>query len=94
MSESYHKHLHKKYSIVICLQTLTLLLSLPVFATDISQALQQLGFTQYNLVDYKKIDNKEYFTFSDWTTEEKGDTITFVIENGKVIKKFKEEEGG
>jgi hypothetical protein len=80
---------NKKYLIAI---SIVLFLSLPLSAADIPQTLQQLGFTQYNLIDYKKVDEKEYFTFSDWTTEEKMDTIIFIVEVGKVIGKFKEEK--
>lgn len=46
--------------------------------------LENAGFTEYLLLDHKKEGNKERMTYSDWTTQESGDTITFVIEDGKV----------
>jgi hypothetical protein len=33
---------------------------------------------------YRKDGSDEWITFSDWTTEEKGDRITFYLVNGKV----------
>ncbi len=42
------------------------------------------GFTEYLLLDHKIRGNKEWMTFSDWTTPESGDKITFIIEDGKV----------
>jgi hypothetical protein len=61
------------------------------FSADIPQELQKLGFTQYTLIDYQKDSDTEYFTFSDWRTEERGDTVTFVVKNGKVKEWFKKE---
>jgi hypothetical protein len=69
-----------------------LIFSSTAYTQTIPEELQKLGFTQHTLVDYHKESTTEYFTFSDWTTEQAGDTITFVVENGKVIEKFKEEK--
>ena len=46
--------------------------------------LENAGFTKYLLLDTKKEGSKEWMTFSDWTTPQPGDTITFIIEDGKV----------
>lgn len=46
--------------------------------------LENAGFTEYLLINSKKNGSKEWLTFSDWTTPESGDTITFIIEDGKV----------
>lgn len=46
--------------------------------------LENAGFTEYLLIDQKKEGDTEYLTFSDWTTPAAGDTITFVIKDGKV----------
>jgi Uma2 family endonuclease len=46
--------------------------------------LENAGFTEYLLIDQKKEGDTEYLTFSDWTTPAVGDTITFVIKDGKV----------
>lgn len=71
---------------------LSFLFILPTYATDIPQELQQIGFTKYTLISYEKIEDKEFLTFSDWRTEKSGDTITFIIIDGKVNKYFKIEE--
>lgn len=81
--------MNKKLIISLLILFSTFLIS----AADIPQPLQQLGFTQYTLADYKKIDGKEYFTFSDWMTEAPGDTITFMVEDGKVVGRFKDRIG-
>jgi len=52
--------------------------------------LPNAGYTKHTLLSYYKQGNKEWMTFSDWTTPEYGDTITFVIINGKVERWFKE----
>ncbi|MEI8349267.1 MAG: hypothetical protein WCI77_03845 [Candidatus Omnitrophota bacterium] len=55
----------------------------------IPKELEELGFTRSFLVEYKKIADKEFFTFDNWRTAQGLDTITFVIENGKVKDVFK-----
>jgi len=59
-----------------------LLFSSTAYTQTIPEELQKAGFTQYNLISYSKEGTQEFFTFSDWTTERAGDTITFVVENG------------
>jgi len=49
------------------------------------------GYTKERLIDYHIRNNKEYMTFSDWTTPEYEDAITIIIENDKVVDWFKEE---
>ncbi len=46
--------------------------------------LYKTGFTDLTQKDYRQEGNEEWITFSDWTTEERGDTITFHLEDGKV----------
>jgi hypothetical protein len=46
--------------------------------------LENAGFTKYLLISSKKEGNKEWLIFSDWTVPGSGDTITFIIEAGKV----------
>ena len=65
---------------------------LSLYAEDIPEELQKIGFTQYTLVDYDKQGDTEYFTFTDWRTTETGDTVTFVILDGKVKEWFKKIE--
>ena len=63
---------------------ISFLICLPLQAYNIPQELQKIGFTQYTLINYEKKDDKEYFIFSDWRTEKSGDTVVFIVENGKV----------
>jgi len=46
--------------------------------------LHKTGFTEYTQKDYRQVDNEEWITFLDYTTEEHGDLITFHLEDGKV----------
>lgn len=55
--------------------------------------LEDAGFTEYLLLNHKIEGNKEWMTFSDWTTSEFGDTITFIIEDGKTKDWVKEGKG-
>lgn len=41
-------------------------------------------FTDLTRKDYRQEGNEEWITFSDWTTEESGDLITFHLVDGKV----------
>jgi hypothetical protein len=41
-------------------------------------------FTDLQQKDYRKEGNEEWITFSDWTTEERGDLITFHLVDGRV----------
>ena len=65
-------------------------LFLPFFlaAQTIPRELLASGFDQDNLINYEKDGTFEYFTFSDWRTEENGDIVTFVLEEGKVVEIF------
>lgn len=57
------------------------------------QDLPIAGYTRETMTDYYKQGKREFMTFSDYTTPEYGDTITFVIEDGKVKSWFKEKKG-
>ncbi len=63
---------------------LTFLICLPLYGAEIPQELKDLGFTQYTLIHYRFEGRIEYFTFSDRTTEQRGDTITFMVQDGEV----------
>lgn len=47
--------------------------------------LYKTGFTELLQKDYHKEGNEEWITFSNWTTEERGDLITFHLVDGKVV---------
>ena len=47
--------------------------------------LYKTGFTEYLQKDYRREGNDEWITFSDWTTNERGDLITFRLKDGKVV---------
>ncbi|MDD4183062.1 MAG: hypothetical protein PHT53_04505 [Candidatus Omnitrophica bacterium] len=75
--------MNKKQLIVILL-SVSLFVCCQLLAQSIPQELQNLGFTQNKLISYDKEGNEEFFTFADLKESETGETITFVIENGKV----------
>ncbi len=54
--------------------------------------LENAGFTEYLLLSSREEGSKEWMTFSDWTTPQPGDTITFMIEDGKVRDWIREEK--
>lgn len=68
---------------------LSLFFSLSIYAADIPDDLEEMGFTKNTLVDYRTESNISFYTFSDWQTEEPGDTITFAVEDGEVANSFK-----
>ncbi|MEI8349808.1 MAG: hypothetical protein WCI77_06615 [Candidatus Omnitrophota bacterium] len=80
-----------KQKITGCILVLSFL-SFLVFAADIPQELQKLGFTEKNLVSYNKEGSEEFFTFSDPETMGKGDTVTFILADGKVDQVVRGEE--
>jgi len=63
-----------------------------VCAANIPQELQKLGFTEKNLVSYNKEGSEEFFTFSDPQATGKGDTVTFILIEGKVDQTIRGEE--
>ena len=67
-------------------------LTLPLFAGDIHipSELKDSGFTKYILVRYSNDTAYEYYTFYDFTTQDSGETITFVVAEGVVIDYYKE----
>jgi hypothetical protein len=68
--------------IFFCILTL-LFGSLPYSSAEkIPEEIQKLGFTQSALIAYEKQGSEEFYTF--WLNEESGDTITFIVENGKI----------
>lgn len=46
--------------------------------------LYKTGFTEYLQKDYRQEGNEEWITFLDYSTEERGDLITFHLVDGKV----------
>jgi len=60
----------------------------------VPEKLQAIGFTKYTLIHYYCLGNTEYYAFSDWRTEERGDVITWVVVGGEVKDWFKEKTGG
>ena len=56
------------------------------------EELEKAGYTRHTLVKYTRGGVYEYYTFSDWTTVELGDTVTFRVKDGKVVDSIKEQE--
>ena len=85
--------MNKKKLIVACLSVLIFLSSRTLYAADtpkeFPRELRNMGYSKKSLISYRKTASVEYFTFPDSRTEEKGATITFVVENGEVVCSFK-----
>lgn len=78
-----------KNRLVGILLSVFLFIGYQLSAQDIPQEIQNLGFTQSNLISYDREGNEDFFTFSDLTAGEAGETITFIVENGKVKQTIK-----
>jgi len=78
-----------KKQLIIVLYSVSLFICYQLFAQNIPQELQNLGFTQSKLISYDKEGSEEFFTFADLTESEAGETVTFVVENGKVKQTIK-----
>jgi hypothetical protein len=61
------------------------------YGTDIPAVLEQLGYRESTLLSYDKEGTEEFFTFPDLTSGDFGDTITFVVEDGKIKQTIKGE---
>ncbi len=73
----------KKYFLTIIF---LMFLSFNLYAIDmaIPQCLKDLGYVEADIVDYKKIDDKEYFTMKSWQTADSPNAITFEIVDGEI----------
>ncbi|MCK9614966.1 MAG: hypothetical protein M0R48_05615 [Candidatus Omnitrophica bacterium] len=80
--------MHKKLAIAILL-SIFFFVTCQLFAQDIPQEIQNLGFTQNLLISYDREGSEEFFTFSELTAIQVGETITFIVENGKVKQRIK-----
>jgi len=80
--------MNKKWSIV-ALFSAFLFICYQLLAQNIPQELQNLGFTQSKLISYGQEGSEEFFTFYDLKASETGETVTFVVENGKVKQTIK-----
>ncbi len=49
-----------------------------------------MGFVEQTLLHYCYFGNVEYFTFSDWRTEETGDIVTWVVVGGEIQEHLKD----
>ncbi|MFA6281027.1 MAG: hypothetical protein WCY05_00810 [Candidatus Omnitrophota bacterium] len=74
----------KKYFLTI-LFSIFLSCSLYAIDVDVPQCLKDLGYAATDLVDYKKVEDKEYFTMKNWQTADSPNTITFEIVEGKIL---------
>ncbi|MBN3040256.1 MAG: hypothetical protein JW867_03940 [Candidatus Omnitrophica bacterium] len=76
--------------LILSLVLILFTFSLQAFDPEIPQELKDMGFNESNLVDYQKLDDTEVFTFKDWTSEIKNDTVSFMVKRGKVIRVIEE----
>lgn len=74
----------KKYFLTIMF---LIFLSCSLYAIDmeIPECLKDLGYATVDLVDYKKVEDKEYFTMKNWQTADSPNTITFEIVDGEIL---------
>lgn len=56
----------------------------------IPEKLKEMVFIEHTLIHYYYLNNVEYFAFSDWRTEERGDVVTWVVVDGEVKNYFKD----
>jgi len=80
--------MYKERSIAIFLITF-FFVACQLLAQSMPQEIQNLGFTQNGLISYDREGNEEFFTFADLTAGQTGETITFIVENGKVKQTIK-----
>lgn len=64
--------------------SLFLLFCFLAYTVDIPEVLQKLGFTQNHLLSYEEQGLEQFFTFDNITSDDLEDTITFIIEDGKI----------
>ena len=69
---------------VFQLLSLFFLFSMIVVGQNIPEELLAKGFSEKTLLNYEQDGDLEYYTFSDERTEEAGDIVTVVVENGKI----------
>jgi len=62
---------------------------LTLFAEGIPQQLQAMGLNRYNLVKVTYDNIYYYYTFADWTSEQPGCFVTFVVKDDEVIEFYK-----
>jgi hypothetical protein len=75
--------MYKERSIAIFLSTF-FFVACQLLAQSVPQEIQNLGFTQNGLISYDREGNEEFFTFADLTAGQTGETVTFIVENGKI----------
>lgn len=65
------------------------LVSAPV-AEDIPRQLQAMGFNRYCLIQVTYDNVYHYYTFADWTSDQPGCFVIFVVQDGEVIDFYKD----
>jgi hypothetical protein len=78
-----------KDCVAVIVSLVFLLLAGTVYAQDIPPELRALGYTQDLLVSYDKENDEEFFTFYDVASPDQTETITFIIQKGKIIQTIK-----
>ena len=61
-----------------------------LFAEDIPQQLQDMGFNRYNLIKLTYDNMYHYYTFTDWLSSAPGCSVTFIVCYGEVIDFYRE----
>lgn len=63
-----------------------------LYADDIPKEIKDRGFSEDRLISYNKEGTEEYFTFTDPEAIGRGDTVTFIVIDGKVDQVIRGEE--
>ena len=63
-----------------------------VFEGMTKEQLENVGYTEFTLLEYTKSGNEEWMMFSDWVTPEDGDTVTFYLKDGKVVRWIRDKD--
>lgn len=74
----------RKNQLAVILLAVSFILCCRLYGQDVPEAIQKLGFSQSLLLSYDKEGNEEFFTFKDPSGDETGETVTLVVEDGKV----------
>lgn len=55
-----------------------------IAAVKVPKQLEQMGFAQELLVSYRREATIEFYEFYDWRTQDKEDTVVFIVKNGRI----------
>jgi len=84
----------KSETLSYCFLFFVLALTLPLFAQDIPEPIEKLGFVKYDVLKYSNDIGIQYYTFLNWMTKDPDDTVTFVVSEGEIVEIIKKNKEG